>query len=95
MSSGAREIRWVIKIGKLISKELGISFKVEQNGHLKLYFYDEHGRHCMIPLSKTPSCSFTRYYSIDKIRTRVKEVFGFELDKSLFSMQLYRCQAIH
>jgi hypothetical protein len=87
MTCTKKNIRWIRETAKNLAKLFQLKFKVIENGHIKLIFYDSCGNHCLIVLPKSPSSRNSRIKTIERIRKELKSKFEIQINNDLFTLQ--------
>jgi hypothetical protein len=86
MAKPTDSIKWVYKIGEMLSKEYRLTFQVKIDKHIKITFWNGSGQSCLLCLAKSSSDKNVRHIEIGLIRRELRRKFNIDPPRNCFTL---------
>jgi hypothetical protein len=86
MAKPTDSIKWVYKIGEMLSKEYRLTFQVKIDKHIKITFWNGYGQSCLLCLAKSSSDKNVRHIEIGLIRRELRRKFNIDPPRNCFTL---------
>ena len=91
MAKPTDSIKWVNKIGEMLSKEYHLTYQVKIDKHIKITFWNGSGQSCLLCLAKSSSDKNVRHIEIGLIRRELRRKFNIDPPRNCFTLSYSPC----